>query len=313
MSKGGFLRKSKQGKSDQAIRARRDARPQRPTQQPTFSYYANRMPSETTRLRSEQTIAAKELGQKKADSPSFFSQALSWLGLVLFIAVMARALSLSNESRVIVSEKTSAQTVSQESLERYAAYADKLLGDSVLNRSKVTINTTGIEKAMQAEFPELESVVVTVPLVSMRPIVYVLPTPALISIETTKGTFSLGSNGRVIAKIPEGGNKGLVVRDLSGVPPEIGGSLLPSSTMKFIQTLEYQFSKAALPIESLTLPNSASFELDAKLAGRAGAIKFNLEENAQQQSGAAIGTLRKLGGTPWQYIDVRVPERAYYK
>ncbi|MBP9852627.1 MAG: hypothetical protein QG629_371 [Patescibacteria group bacterium] len=313
MSRGGFLGRRREAKNA-ATRATiaREVRRQGMAQ-PTFSYYANRMPSDTSRLRLEQTIAASELASKNTSSPNRLSQFMSWVGVMVFGVVVIKVLSLGTESRIIVSDKTNQQSISASAVGAYAAYANTLLKESMLNRTKVTINTGGIERAMQQKFPELESVVVTVPLLGGRPIVYVLPTPALVSIETTKGTFSLGSNGRVIAKIPEGANKGLVIRDLSGVPPEVGKDLLPSSTMRFIQMLEYQFSKANMPIQALTLPNASLFELDAVVAGKGGTVKFNLEEDPKQQSGAALAVIRRLNTTPWQYIDVRVPERVYYK
>lgn len=281
--------------------------------QPTFSYYANRLPSDTARLRSEQTLVAPSVGQKDKDSRSLLSLIGMWLSLALFVLLLGKLLALQTHSRVIISARNTSN-VSSETLARYQATADDLLKGSILNRSKATIDTTGIAKAMQAQFPELESVVVTVPIVGARPIVYILPVQALISIETTKGTYSLGSNGRVIAKLTATQNDGVVVRDLSGVPPELGQPLLPASTMTFIQSLTYQFERAGQKIDALTLPAASPYEIDAHVTGRSYTIKFNLEEDAKQQSGAALGVIKQVGGSgPSQYIDVRVPERAYYK
>lgn len=315
MKKGGLFRKGdkKAPPKRQASVRQRDIRPYRPSQ-PTFSYYSNRLPSDTPRLRSEQTIGATELaGSETQDQPSLFSRMLTWLGLLIFGLLLLKVMTLRADSRVILSAKTTEGSVSRNELEHYRTEANALLDSGFLNKSKLTINTGDIERRMQQKFPELESVVVTVPLVGSRPIVYVLPVPAMVSVETTRGTYSLGSNGRVIAKIAEGRHAGIVLRDLSGVQPEVGQALLPASTMSFIQTVQFQFEKAGMPLESLTLPSSAAFELDAKLTGKGGIIKFNLEEDALQQSGAALGVIRKLGSMPGQYLDVRVPERAYYK
>jgi len=282
--------------------------------QPTFSYYSNRLPSDMPRLRSEQTVAAYELANSDADdTPGLFSRIVTVLGLILFGFVLVKIVSLQPDARIILSSKATTGSVTSDELGRYQRTANELLAGSVLNKSKLTINTGAIERSMQKQFPELESVVVAVPLVGARPIVYVLPVPSMVSIETTRGAFSLGTNGRVIAKLSEGQQKGLIVRDLSGVQPEVGQALLPSSTMQFIQIVQHQFQRANMPVESMTLPSSASFELDAKLAGKGGVIKFNLEEDAMQQSGAALGVIRKLSNMPGQYLDVRVPERAYYK
>lgn len=305
---GGFGRRNKS--KNQPVDNRRNSIAERQAQ-PTFSYYANRMPSETVRLRSEQTIVGVGVKGPKNQETSLISRVFTWLTLVATLLVLIKVLTLEPNARVIVTGDKS--NLSSEVIASYQKAANDLLDNNLLNRSKLTLDTSGVAKNLQAQFPELENVVVTVPLIGARPIVYVLPVKALIGVDTNRGLFSLGGNGRIIAKMQPGANGDVVLHDLSGITPEIGQSYIPASTMKFIETVRSQFASAKMPLESLTLPRTSPFEIDAKLQGKGGIIKFNLEEDPLQQSGAALAVIRKLNGMPPTYIDVRVPERAYYK
>ncbi len=182
--------------------------------------------------------------------------------------------------------------------------------------TKVTLDTNGIASQMKQKFPELESVVVTVPIVGNRPVIYVAPAHPVLKLETASGSYVLSSKGfayhgdmtdKEIIALPQ-------LIDLSGVRPDPGKPFLPLSTVTFALAVQYQLSKASIAVDALMLPQGAPFEFDVRLVGKPYIIKLNLQEDPVVQSGAVVAVVQKLGGAlPGQYIDVRVPGRAYYK
>jgi hypothetical protein len=81
-----------------------------------------------------------------------------------------------------------------------------------------------------------------------------------------------------------------------------------------MKTVHYQFAQTDIKVNALVLPAKKAYEVNARLEGKPYIIRFNLQEDALQQSGAAIATIEQFGSTvPTGYLDVRVPGRVYYK
>jgi hypothetical protein len=213
---------------------------------------------------------------------------------------------------------------SQSLLRGQAAYqsaAERLLAGSIWNRNKLTVDTGGLSRQLQHQFPELSSVSVTLPLLSHQPIIYVQTAqPALILVGDS-GTYVLDTDGKALLSVS--GNQaaeasfGLpIVVDQSGLQLALDRQVLPSGDVSFIQTVVAQLAARHLTVTSMTLPPAAS-ELDVHVSGLAYYAKFNLQSgDARQQAGTYLATQSHLQSehiTPAQYIDVRVDGRAYYK
>jgi hypothetical protein len=106
------------------------------------------------------------------------------------------------------------------------------------------------------------------------------------------------------------------VVDQSGLQVKLNQQALTSADVSFIQTVVAQLAARKVTVSSLVLPASSN-ELDARIAGQTHFVKFNLHDNdARQQAGAYLATIAQLkrkNTPPSQYIDVRVPGRAYYQ
>jgi hypothetical protein len=153
-----------------------------------------------------------------------------------------------------------------------------------------------------------------VPFLSSRPVLYIQPADPSLVLQTTQGNYALNQTGLVLSRLTHVPANVPVAVDQSGLTPRPGKQVLPGSTVLFAETVAYQFKAAQLTISTFVLPANAPYELDVRLAGRSYAVRFNLQADALTQSGAAIATLQQLGSAvPSQYIDVRVPGRAYYK
>jgi hypothetical protein len=216
--------------------------------------------------------------------------------------------------KVVMLGSTSVSATYAQPAEVYAAAARSELASSVTSHSKLTVNLNGTAEALQAKFPELQAVSMTVPLISNRPIIYVQVAQPSVILQTGRGNYALNESGVVLAKLRTMPSGVPVVADQSGGNPVPGRQYLASSTITFVQTVAYQLSAAKLSISTFVLPASSLYELDLRLESQPYTIKCNLQGDPLVQSGAAIATLQQIGfSAPKEYLDVRVPNRVYYK
>lgn len=282
---------------------------------PTFSYYNNRPPEiAAPRRNTPRGGKAPALSRPGKSTRSFLAQLPLWLLSIVLAVFVLKLLFLTPTPKVIVLGNSPLAASYLHPPQVYTAAAAKELSASLTNRSKLTVNINGTVQALQHEFPELQTVSVTLPLVGNRPIVYVLAAQPSLIVQTPYGNYALNKSGLVLARLG-GVPSGIpLVIDQSGVAPQSGRQFLPGSTVNFIQVVAYQFAAANRPISAFVLPALNPYEIDVTPAGKTFVIRFNAQEDARQQSGAALATLQQLGAAvPGAYLDVRVPERVYYK
>ncbi|HSX34957.1 MAG TPA: hypothetical protein VLF62_04905 [Candidatus Saccharimonadales bacterium] len=240
--------------------------------------------------------------------------------LVVVGLFLLSSLYVSGEPRLVqLSDDAAAPTLLQDQ-QVYEQAAAQLLGNSPLNHLKPTLNTQRVAAALDAQFPELGTVVVTLPAFGHQMEVRVDPArPALIMSNNTGQSFVLDTTGRALmasAQAPRVGKLGLpIVTDQSGITLRAGHAVLPSSTTHFITEVAGQLKAAKLSVNSLTLPKGTS-ELAVRLEGQPYTIKFNLMGDGRAEAGAFLAVKQQLDRdhkTPSAYIDVRVDGRAYYK
>jgi hypothetical protein len=288
----------------------------------TFSYAANRLQSDynTGREAAQNRPPLRQLPGKIQKLRRHFG----WLlAVVAFVGVVGYELQLSTTPKVVsVTQSTDAPFLQDNSV--YAAKASELFNATAANRNKLTVNTTDITRQLERQFPELQDVSITLPLIGDRPIVYVRPaTPALL-LSSSNGVYMIDDNGRAVAAQAAGSSGASashipMVTDQSGIQAQIGVQVLPRSATSFIRTVVEQLKAQQISVKSLILPAAAS-ELDVYIEGTQYYVKFNMHDadsgEAALQAGTYIATSKQLSRqriTPAQYIDVRLEGRAYYK
>jgi hypothetical protein len=271
---------------------------------PVFSYYSNRPASKASVSKIKKQVFRWQL------IPSFIAGAVI-LGSLIY------ASGLNTDPRVSLDKAGPKPLLKDESV--YTAAARDLLDDSIMNRSKLTINTKAIESKLLAKFPELETVVVTVPLVSRRPIVSVRAVQPSLLLVTDNGQYLIDNNGRTVLKAesPDLATKLSlpVIQDQTGISPELGKVTLTSREAAFISELYHQLQAKSVNIESLSLPPQVN-ALYLKVKDKPFLIKFSLTGDPRLQMGAwqaAQDRLAKDRVTPSEYIDVRVEEKVFFK
>jgi hypothetical protein len=279
-----------------------------------FSYYQNR--------------DTEFDASKSREKPSFFGAVKARLrhtptiiaGVVILASVLF-ALSLSDKPRIsVVNEQNVASEAFLRPQSEYQAAAQKLLQQSVLTRNKLTLDTGAIEQALQEQFSELTNVAVVLPLVSRTPVVYVQVAEPVLLLESGPNKFVIDEKGRALIDAAQAGDLaplGLIpVKDAAQLAIQPGSQVLTGNDVRFMQTVRDQLAAKGMKVSRMELPARAG-EVNVYIEGKPYYVKFTTTGDALQQVGTYLTLDQHLTTgkkpAPKEYVDVRVPERAYYK
>jgi len=285
-----------------------------------YSYYESRLAGgNKERVRTDDLRQNERTGLVK-DRP-WYLKLINVVIIFLVVAFIIDDLVLSTSPRLIINGDTNTTKLFSVSQAKYQAAATKIFDQSISARSKITINSNAIAIKLETEFPELSSVVISLPLIGHQPTITVVPAqPAVIV--TPQGqpdSFLVATNGRVLASNNSKWPKNTLPKiiDETGINYIVGRTTMSPSDISFIQLVSTQFMAKNLSITSIKLP-AQSRELDVYVTGEPYFIQFNLEDNsdALQQIGTYFATKQYLINnqiTPAQYINAMVVGRVYYK
>ena len=286
-----------------------------------FSYYANSRPSSTP-------AGAKKGGATTApqNAATLRPKPRVWLGpkgrnfLTLVLVGVALLANLYVSSTPAIKVTDGGVLLRDAAVYRQAA--QQLLRQSAFNHSKLTLRQSSMRTDLLRQFPELENVSLTAPIIGSTPQVVLQPAVASLMMTTKEGaTYVISTSGRVLAQVgsdvpvPQIARLHLsTVTDQSGLQVHTGQASLPQNTVYFISEVVGQLKANKLQIVSLTLPPSTS-ELDVRVQGTSYFVKFAIYGDARVEAGTFIAAKQQLERTHaavMSYIDVRVDGRAYY-
>ena len=279
-----------------------------------FSYYSRR--SDELQMTGRQ-IARTETAEHARAASRYWRQRFGLATLLITsLGCLIYVSTLSTQPRVIIITSSSGAAVLQDQ-QVYAAAATKILESSVLNRNKITVSTNSLADHLAAQFPEIDSIHVGLPLLTHRVTITISNAQPVLILATANGSYALDAGGTALLTGAQLASLNLpLVTDDSALKVSLRHQALSSDNVNFILTVMTQLQARKLVVDSLTLPAGTS-ELDVRLKGQPYFIKFNLASNSSRQQ---VGTLLALydslqsqAQTPGQYIDVRVDGRAYYK
>jgi hypothetical protein len=289
---------------------------------PVFSYHANRSPVQGVQrgrgMRQDESGSKRrrvfKLPKPSGQWVSYAPTALA--GIVLaFCLIYCSTLSTKPQVQAVGVGATGLAR----GIDSYEADLFYLFDKSILNRSKLLIDTEAIAREIQAEFPQLGAVAVVVPLVGRRPVVRVRPATPALMLGTLEGVMVVDENGRIMAEARDlessVKDKLPTVQDESGLSLEKGKYAFPRETVAFIQEVTAQLDAQRLSVQAMTLPPIPN-ELHIRLENTPYYVKFDMRGKGRVQAGTLVATKKKLDGgkqTPREYIDVRIPGKAYYK
>lgn len=274
------------------------------------SYHASRQTA-------EQTVV------NKRKSPTKLTNNLrdpKRLPIILMLVVAAACIlyttTLTTSSKVVVARPSGVPEL--RSIDAYTEAADELLGGSILNRNKVTINTTDLQQKLLARFPELDSVNVVLPLMGHRVIVEAVSAKPALRLISNNEVFLISTKGKVMMPTKDLQSKVVdvpTVTDEAALDLVLGKAALSTQDVTFITTLTKQLASQKITVNSLVLPPLAS-ELHAKVNGAPYYIKFSLLTNPRIAVGQYIALSKNLAKdkvVPKEYVDSRIEEKIYYR
>ena len=316
-------RKSSQPLPRDRSRLIRNAQPETPRsgQNRTFSYSANRLGTDFNTGR--EAVQTKKPLRRLPGRLQRLRRHFGWLVIsIVIIGLLVYEMQLGTMPRVVSLVQASDAPFLQDS-SVYARKASALFGSSAANRNKLTVDSSRIASELETQFPELQDVSVSLPLIGDQATLYIRPAEPALLLSANGSTIVIDENGRVVGEATAAMSfKGLQipsVTDQSGLQAKVGQQILPRTAVTFISTVVSQLKSQKIKVLSLTLPTAAS-ELDAYIEGQPYFVKFNMHdantEAAALQTGTYIAVSKQLtreGTKPRQYIDVRLNGRAYYK
>lgn len=284
---------------------------------PVFSYYSNRNPSQPApgAVRQRPAQQEKRYRPQKVTWSQLVTYAPTLLATVMLLVCCLYTLTLSSRPRVQMS-----QVQGYAPTEEYKKGIQELLGKSVLNRSKLLIDTKRLEQEIREAYPELGDVSVTIPLATRRLVVDAAPARPSILLVGSGETLVVDDMGRAILTAREAPSSMKdnvpVLEDQSGIDLKLGSYVLPASAVKFVEKVHQQLTEAGLRPESYVLP-AIPHELHVSLKGEKYYIKFDITGEGDLQAGSFRALHKYISNQssakPKQYVDVRISGRVFYK
>lgn len=311
------------------MRAKRGERSARDLRRPAaFSYSSS---NRTISGRNENTSKSKRKPlaritvseQKLRARRSLMQYWLKRSGYVVATIVIAgciiSALTVAVQPRIVATNNTS--TIDARTMSVYEQLAADYIASSFWNRNKITINTAGMTQAILQQRPELTDVSVTLPLAGRKPIVYVTPSQPAFRLHSAHGSYVVDSRGVALAREADAAYISdlqtlPVLADQTGLPVTVGQPYISSEQAQFMQTVAKTLLAKGFAVSEFGLPPVVGRELDVRITDVPYYVKFVMDgDTVGQQAGTFLALhnhLSKQQITPSQYVDVRVPGRAYY-
>jgi hypothetical protein len=240
-----------------------------------------------------------------------------WLGVADIILIVLLAFGLVYSLVLKPRPKIAASNLSYRSL---SAYNSKITPEfqNLNNRNKITFNEAAVVKAIEKQFPEVQSVRVELPFFSQQSTVWLSIAEPAFKLQSGGQSYIVDSQGVVAARaadLPKL-NKLVNVSDESGFETGVGKQVLSAAAVSFMETVIKQTQHAGVPISGMSLPPLAQ-ELDLRTADAPYYVKFYLGGDALTQTGQFLASRKNFihnpAQTPHEYLDVRVSGKIFYK
>lgn len=280
----------------------------------TSAYHYSAHRSKVDQSLDRQTEQGQTNKKRRSESISHY---VMIVGGVLIISICGLYLA-SLSTQPIISGSNENQTGKNTS--QYQNEIQAILSSSPSNRTKVTISAEKVSEELLQKYPEFTEVSVSTPIIRHRPVVKVTFAQPAVVLSTGTERYLLDTRGRVLQKIdsniPETLTNTLpLVLDKTGTQIKIGKPALTTAQVAYIGELIAQAENKNIKIDKFEL-KAGGGELDAWYIGFSYFVKYNFFENARSSTGTFFATKERLeleNKPPAEYIDVRVPERAYVK
>lgn len=202
------------------------------------------------------------------------------------------------------------QTLTTDELDRQTR---ALLKSSLLGNNWLFTNTKAVAAQLKSQNYQLGTVVVR-----KR-----LPTDLLIQVEerqpsltwkSADKTYILSEEGKAFTVLQKSDPKLPLIVDQTNLPVDLGTQVVPKTFIVFANSVFSGLTKQGIAVEQASVTESTS-ELYVKTK-KGYTIKFDTERTAEQQLNdlsLLLSSLSKQKKTVNEYIDLRIPQKVFYK
>lgn len=244
----------------------------------------------------------------------------SWLPsvtLVIIVSCLLSLLVLGGEPRVRIIQSEGG-IVRHDTLE-YDSGIQAIWSDSINNLTKITAKTTDAETSIKKMYPELDIVRVELPFIGRRPLVTIVPALPAATLVNPTGAYYVSHQGELLSPADDDfnytGSQPLIsITDQSGLEPKPGEYVLTTHQVAAIRTYVNGLEENKVQVERVILPPEPN-RVDVVLRDEKFIINFSLSEDPRQGIGAYLAVADTFVDKekPQDYVDVRVPEKVFYK
>lgn len=295
----GFGKKTK----SEVPNVRRPGKPQ--SKQKVHSYYT----SQQVDIEVSNGKKRRKVTRENILKTSFFKR----LAVVMFVVFVILTASVLSDEPII--SFYGGQKITN--VDRYSQYIQGLLGSSVLNTNKFTLQSDKLSSMIVQQFPEISTVSVSTVVLGKKPLVrlslYNLP----ITFESNGEKYAVAENGSVVgfsADFPLQKNT-ILVKDESGITVAKSDVVIRSDDVEFISTVKSILTAQGRALEYVRL-TSVPREIFVKTKDKNYEIRMYLDDDVIQQTGswfAVEEVVGESGESITKYIDVRAGEKVYWQ
>jgi cell division septal protein FtsQ len=223
---------------------------------------------------------------------------------LLILVIIARATTISNIT--VQGQKTLTKdqvtTLAKEGLKR-----------QWLGRNLLLVNTAGLGSYMKENEPAIKTVTIERAFPRTLKASIIERQPSL-NWKTAGDIFLLDADGTVISPTAGEYAKLPIVTDTNNLPVKAGDRVVPTSFVSFCLEIVGLLPSLGYQVSGLSIPASTS-EVYVQTSNKL-TLKFDTTRSAGEEIAdlkQVQAELRKSRKNPTQYIDLRIPHKAYYK
>lgn len=198
----------------------------------------------------------------------------------------------------------------------YESMLDDLFSGSLKNHSKLTVDKEAIASEIENKHYEFTDVTVETPAFLIQPQVYVRVTKPALLLSVNSKVFLIDEKGRVVKEANRSDFADLpIVEDRTSPKIDLGKVAVTQDQVRYVGQIRAQSDAKQLSVESMTFVGGGG-ELDVRYSGLGYFVKYNLFEDARTSFGTFYAVKERVESEnpkPAEYVDVRIPERAYVK
>lgn len=256
---------------------------------------------------------SRRVGQKKSPKSTAirFKNFGRWVSVLSVFGTIAYFINASSNPIIRVDENNKLMN----DINIYTASAENTIKNKFINRTKITFDYVEFEKNMKEKHPEIKSINTSFAIFGSRPVIRLSFYEPSLLIKSMGKTWVVDARGVAIDEYRSELSSLPIVMDEIGVPVELGGTIISSKDVAFINKIESIARSNDIIVEKYTTPNLPK-QIDVKVAGEGYYTKFNLNEDPAVQIGTwlvARENLTKNNLVPSEYIDIRALEKVYWK